>query len=183
MVQQIDHLRFPIGYFEPSHIITNEDRINLINGINEITETLRNLTGNLTVEQLNTPYRLDGWTIQQIIHHLADNDMNAYLRFKRALTEDEPMASSYHEELWAELHDYRDVPIETSLLLLESLHTRFTILLAGLDPENFKRNFNTQVLGKISLDIALQRFIWHNNHHISQIRSLIERMGWKIDAT
>lgn len=109
---------------------------------------------------------------------MADNDMNAYIRFKRALTEDEPMGGSYREDIWAELSDYKDVHIENSLFLMETLHIRFLILLDGLKPDDFRRKLNTQVLGKISLDIALQRFVWHNQHHISQIQSLIRSMGW-----
>jgi hypothetical protein len=174
----VDKIRFPIGQFEPIIKLSFEERVNFINQIPEITKTLRNIMIDLVPDQLNIPYRQDGWTIQQIIHHLADNDMNAYLRFKRALTEDEPMSSSYREDLWAELSDYRDVPIENSLLLLETLHSRFLILLKVLKPDDFKRKLKTQVLGIITIDIALQRFIWHNRHHISQIESLIKSKRW-----
>ncbi|WP_239616786.1 YfiT family bacillithiol transferase [Cohnella mopanensis] len=168
----MDNIRFPIGPFEAINKPTDEDRAHMIDQIPEITKSLRNIVKDLTPEQLNIPYRQDGWTIKQIIHHLADNDMNAYLRFKRALTEEEPMGSSYREDLWAELCDYKDVPIENSLVLLETLHSRFLTLLKGLKPDDYRRTLRTQVLGAISLDGALQRFIWHNRHHISQIESL-----------
>lgn len=167
----MDLIRFPIGKFEPIMNPTSEDRAHLINQIPEIARSLRTIVKDLQPEQLNIPYRQGGWTIKQIIHHLADNDMNAYLRFKRALTEEEPTASSYREDLWAELRDYEDVPVENSLILLETLHSRFLTLLKGLKPEDFSRTLRTQVLGAISLDGALQRFIWHNWHHISQIES------------
>jgi hypothetical protein len=170
----VDNIRFPIGQFEPIINPTLEDRANFVNQIPIITMTLRNITKGLQSDQLNIPYRQDGWTIKQIVHHLADNDMNAYLRFKRALTEDEPMSSSYREDLWAELSEYRDAPIENSLLLIETLHSRFLILLNGLKPDQFRRKLRTQVLGSITLDTALQRFVWHNRHHISQIESLIK---------
>lgn len=175
----MEQIRFPIGYFEPVLHPTSEERFCFINQIPEITITLRSLVINLDADQLQIPYRSDGWTITQIVHHLADNDMNAYIRFKRALTEDTPLPGSYREDLWAELHDYRTVPIETSILLLEHLHSRFLILLHGLKPEDYSRKLRTQVLGDITLDTALQRFVWHNRHHIAQIESLIDRRGWK----
>lgn len=106
--------------------------------------------------------------------------MNAYIRFKRALTEDEPMASSYREDLWASLLDYRNTPIEDSILLMEILHKRFLTLLQGLHPDQFRRKLRTEVLvlGTISLDMALQRFLWHGQHHIAQIKSCITLQRW-----
>jgi DinB superfamily len=135
----MDHIRFPIGQFESIMNLSCEERIKFINQIPEFASTLREILQNLKSEQINIPYRQDGWTIKQIVHHLADNDMNAYIRFKRALTEEEPMGSSYREDLWAELCDYRDVPIENSLVLMETLHSRFLILLNGLKPDDFNR--------------------------------------------
>lgn len=174
----MDPIRFPLGLFEPVPNLSFEERRSFINQIPEITRTLRALLEHLNEDQLQIPYRPEGWTIKQIVHHLADNDMNAYLRFKRALTEDEPLSDSYREDLWAKLVDYKDVPIETSLILLEALHNRFFTLLNGLNPDDFNRKLRTRLLGTITLDTALQRFVWHNRHHISQIHSLIERKGW-----
>jgi uncharacterized damage-inducible protein DinB len=174
----VDNIRFPIGQFKPVISPSLEDRVNFINQIPEIIKTLRNTMNDLKPEELNTPYRQDGWTIKQIVHHLADNDMNAYLRFKKALTEDEPMSNSYREDLWAEQSDYMNVPIENSLILIEVLHSRFMILLTDLKPSDFSRKLKTQVLGSITLDTALQRFVWHNRHHISQIELLIKNKGW-----
>lgn len=173
-----DQTRFPIGRFEPIPAPSSEERQSFIIQIPDITITLRHTVTNLTLDQLQTPYRPEGWTIQQVVHHMADNDMNAYLRFKRALTEDEPLAHSYREDLWAELNDYKDVPIETSILLLESLHSRFLSVLNGMNRDEYQRKLKTQLLGSITLDIALQRFVWHNRHHIAQITSLIKRNGW-----
>lgn len=172
------NMQYPIGQFSPRHNITCKERSNLINQISIITNTLKEICKSLDSDQRNTPYRPEGWTINQIIHHLADNDMNAYIRFKRALTEDEPLANSYREDLWAELIDYRDIPIENSIRLLGILHERFIILLKNLSPDDFQRKLRTQVLGLITLDIALQRFIWHNRHHIAQIESIIISKGW-----
>lgn len=174
----VDKSRFPMGHFEPILNPSLEVRTFYIHQIPDITKNLRVLLKSLHIDQLQAPYRHDGWTIQQIVHHLADNDMNAYLRFKSALTEVEPLADSYREDLWANLSDYRDVHIEASLSLLEALHSRFIILLHGLSPDDFNRKLRTQVLGSITLDTALQRFVWHNRHHISQIESLILRKGW-----
>lgn len=168
----MDHVRYPIGNFEPITRLSAEQRKGLTNQIAGLTGTLRDLTKHLHKEQLHTSYRPGGWNIQQIIHHLADNDMNAFVRFKRALTENEPEASSYREDLWAELNDYRDVPVQTSLMLLEALHTRFAILLRGMTEADFRRTLRTQVLGTITLDIALQRLVWHNLHHISHIQMI-----------
>ncbi|OPA73767.1 metal-dependent hydrolase [Paenibacillus selenitireducens] len=168
------NIRFPIGQFEAITNLSSGERENLINQIPEISKTIRNTIQVLEPTQLHIPYRQDGWTVQQIVHHIADNDLNAYLRFKRALTEDEPMSSSYREDLWAELSDYREVPIENSLVLLETLHARFAILLRCLQPDDYQRTLRTQVLDKITLDIALQRFVWHSQHHISQIKLFID---------
>lgn len=109
---------------------------------------------------------------------MADNDMNAYIRFKRALTEDQPAASSYREDLWADLSDYQDTPIEASIAILESLYMRFAILVGSLTPFDFERTFTSPAHGLMSLDMALQRFAWHNRHHIAQITSLKERLEW-----
>lgn len=171
-------IRYPIGAFVPIQIQSVDQRIQFINLVSSHTFTLRSSIKALNSDQLRVPYRNGGWNIQQIIHHMADNDMNAYLRFKRALTEHEPSAQSYREDMWAELNDYSDVPIETSILLLESLHSRFMVLLLGLPSDVFQRTLRTQALGVISLDIALQRFNWHNQHHISQIKALVDVMGW-----
>jgi hypothetical protein len=174
----VDKIRYPIGHFEPIYKLSVEERNELIEQIPDISLSIRNILKDFNYDQLQIPYRPGGWTIQQIVHHLADNDMNAYIRLKRALTEDEPLSGSYREDLWAELIDYKDVPIETSLLLMEMLHSRLIILLHGLSPNDFNRRLKTQVLGLITVDIALQRFVWHNRHHISQIKSLKERMDW-----
>ncbi|MBA9086842.1 hypothetical protein FHR92_003322 [Fontibacillus solani] len=171
----IDKTRYPIGPFVPIHFFSKEDRDKLIDQVLLIVPDLKKLTSHLTPDQLQTSYRVDGWSIQQIIHHLADNDMNAYLRFKRALTEIEPMASTYREDLWGDLHDYFETDIETSLILLESLHKRFYTLLHKLNSDQFSRTLRTEALGLINLDTALQRFIWHNHHHKSQIESLVIR--------
>ena len=174
----MDTLRYPIGEFKAVQETTHEQRNQWIQSIAEMPSNLRQAVEGLKLEQLSTPYRPGGWTIQQVVHHLADNDMNAYIRFKRGLTEDHPTAGSYREDLWAELSDYRDTPIETSILLLESLHSRFVTLLVKLQPTDFQKSFSSPTFGDMTLDVAIQRYSWHGRHHIAQITSLRERTGW-----
>jgi uncharacterized damage-inducible protein DinB len=173
----MDHFRYPIGQFESIQNPTPEQLNKWIEDISEIPNILRLNVQNLTFEQLLTQYRPGGWTVQQVVHHMADNDMNAFIRFKRALIEDSPTAGSYREDLWAELSDYR-TPIETSLVLLESLHSRFVSLLRSLHLSDFQRTFTSPTHGVMSLDVATQRYAWHGRHHIAQITSLKERLGW-----
>ncbi len=174
----MDDLRYPIGQFETVHQPTQEQRNSWIEEVSAMPVHLRYTVQNLTTEQLNTPYRPGGWTIQQVVHHLADNDMNAYIRFKKALTEENPIANSYREDLWAELSDYREVEIETSLLLIESLHIRFVTLLRKLSLTDFQRTFSSPTHGIMTLDIATQRYAWHGRHHIAQITSVKARKRW-----
>ncbi|MCL6603682.1 MAG: putative metal-dependent hydrolase [Paenibacillus sp.] len=173
----MDNIRYPLGQFVPKSHLSEEERNQIIQQISGVSLTLKDTLKGLTEDQLQTPYRAGGWTVQQVVHHMADNDMNAYLRLKRALTEVEPLSDSYREDLWAELSDYKDVPIETSISLMELLHSRLTILLRGLQADDFARTLRTQVLGSITIEIALQRFVWHNYHHIAQIQSLRKKNG------
>lgn len=143
-----------MGIFVQDENLTQEGRSELIEQVLRIAPLLREMTHTLNLIQLRTPYRMNGWTIQQIIHHMADNDMNAYLRFKRALTEDTPTATSYREDLWGDLHDYFDTDIETSIVLLETLHKRFYRLLIKLNSDQFNRMLRTQALGLINLETA-----------------------------
>ncbi|MCM3783464.1 putative metal-dependent hydrolase [Neobacillus mesonae] len=167
----MDHLRYPIGQFEPIRQLSDEARQDFIHQLPEVSIKLRRLTRHLNSDQFLTPYRPEGWNIQQVIHHMADNDMNAYIRFKRALTEAEPVASSYREDLWAELEDYKAFSAEESIHLLEILHKRFFVLLISLVPDDFRRKLRTDALGTITLDTALQRLLWHNRHHTAQIEA------------
>jgi uncharacterized damage-inducible protein DinB len=174
----MDSLRYPIGQFTAVEKPTEDQREQFIETVAEIPEKLRQAVDGLDVEQLNTSYRPGGWTLQQVVHHLADAEMNAYIRFKRGLTEQQPLAGTFREDLWAELNDYKDTPIETSILLLEALHSRFLKLLVRLKPTDFARSVTSPTHGRMTLDVAIQRFSWHAQHHIAQINSLRDRMGW-----
>ncbi|TDG00601.1 YfiT family bacillithiol transferase [Paenibacillus piri] len=173
----MDRLRYPIGTFEPVPNPTPEQRSSWIGEMTEIPSIVRLNVQSLNSEQLETPYRPGGWTVRQVIHHMADNDMNAFIRFKRALTEERPIAGSYREDLWAELGDYQ-VPIEASLVMMESLYGRFAALLRSLHPTDFQRTFTSPTHGVMSLDTAMQRYAWHDRHHIAQIAALKQRSGW-----
>lgn len=171
-------IRFPIGQFEPLQNPTPEQRNKWIQEISEMPTLLRLTVENLSIEQLHTQYRSGGWTVQQVVHHMADNNMNAYIRFKKALTEENPIVSSYREDLWADLNDYKNTPIELSLNLIEAIDSRFTSLLASLTITEFERTFKSPTHGLMNLAVATQRYAWHGRHHIAQIESLKQRRGW-----
>ncbi|WP_426446167.1 YfiT family bacillithiol transferase [Paenibacillus sp. S-38] len=173
----MDTYRFPIGPFQEVPNPSPDQRREWMEGIMGLAPALRLAVHPMTEAQLLTPYRPGGWTVQQVVHHMADNDMNAFLRFKRALTEDSPAAGTYREDRWAELGDYR-MPLDPSLALLEAVHQRFAALLLTLQPADYARSFVSPTYGALNLDTALQRFVWHNRHHTAQIASLKARMVW-----
>lgn len=172
-------LRYPIGKFMWPEQITEENRREYVQQIDEAPAKLRKAVEKLTPEQFDTPYREGGWTVRQVAHHLADSHMNAYVRFKLALTEDEPTVKPYEQERWAELADSRTTPVEVSLTLLESLHRRWVELLRAMAPKEFARTFRHPELGVVSLERNLSLYAWHGRHHAAHITSLRERMGWK----
>ncbi|QHW34056.1 putative metal-dependent hydrolase [Paenibacillus rhizovicinus] len=175
-----DRMRYPLGRLVPAANPTTEDLERWIMDIGGIAATLRSEVEKLTMAQLLTPYRPGGWTVLQVVHHLADTDLNAYFRFKRALTEDEPQASTFREDAFAELADYRVTPAEVSLAMLGALHRRFLDLLQDLlqTPAQFRRTFTSPKHGVMTLAQAVERFAWHGRHHIAQITGLKSRMGW-----
>lgn len=171
-------LQYPIGKFKWEGDLTDDTRRRLIGEIESTPAKLRAALAGLSQEQLDTPYRPGGWTVRQVVHHLPDSHLNSYTRFKLALTEDEPTIKPYDQERWSELADARTAPVDTSLLLLESLHRRWVLLLKSMTPQDFARAFNHPELGKLSLDKTLALYAWHGAHHVAHITSLRERMGW-----
>ncbi len=171
-------LRYPIGRFKFNGPLNEAERQKLIDEIEETPEKLKAAVSGLTPEQLNTPYRPEGWTVRQVIHHIPDSHLNSYIRFKLALTEDEPTIKPYSQEKWAELYDSENTPVEVSLTLLEMLHKRWVLLLRSLKENDFKRNFNHPEQGLVSLERTLSLYAWHGKHHTAHITSLRERMGW-----
>jgi len=170
--------RYPIGKFHFEGPPSEAQRASLINDIEQAPAALRAAVKGLTPDQLETPYREDGWTVRQVAHHVPDSHMNAYVRFKLALTEDVPTIKPYAEDRWAQLTDTQSTPVEVSLALLESLHSRWVNLLRSLGPEDWKRTFRHPELGLITLEWNAGLYAWHGRHHVAHITSLRNRMGW-----
>jgi hypothetical protein len=170
--------RFPIGKFSFSGLTYEVQHKQLIEQIAQAPAALRAAVKGLNEKQLETPYRDGGWTVRQVVHHVPESHMNAYIRFKLALTEDEPTIKPYMEDRWAATHDVRDTPLEVSLTLLDSLHDRWVRLLRSLGPDDWKRSFRHPELGTVSLDKSLALYAWHGRHHTAHITELRKRNGW-----
>lgn len=172
-------LRYPVGTFSFPDTFSAGDRLTFVGRIAETPAKLRAAIGGMSDEQLDTPYRPGGWTVRQVVHHFADSHLNSYVRFRLALTEDEPTIKPYREDQWAELPDARTGPVEVSLRLLECLHARWVALLRSLTDAEWKRTFRHPELGLISLEQNAALYAWHGRHHVAHIVGLRERMGWK----
>jgi uncharacterized damage-inducible protein DinB len=172
-------LRYPIGKYTRCDALTPAQRAEAIAQIAAAPKALRDAVAGLSREQLDTPYRPGGWTVRQVVHHMPDSHMNSYVRLKLALTENEPTIKTYEEELWAELADSRDTPVEASLALFEALHQRWVVLLQSMRAEDFSRRLRHPVLGAMSVDNLVNIYAWHGRHHVAHITSLREREGWK----
>lgn len=171
-------LRYPIGKFKFEGPTTAERREELLSQIEQAPSRLRAAVKGLSDQQLDTPYRPEGWTVRQVVHHIPDSHLNAYIRYKLALTEDEPTIKPYAEDRWAQLADTQATPVEVSLALLDSLHNRWVHLLRSLQAEDWKRAFRHPELGLVSLEKNLALYAWHGRHHVAHITSLRERNGW-----
>jgi DinB superfamily len=170
--------RYPIGKFQFEGDLTDSVISEWINEIENLPGVLRDTVKAMDDSQLNTTYRLGGWTVRQVVHHLADSHMNAYMRFKLALTEENPIIKSYAEDEWAKLPDY-NLPIDSSLMLLESLHIRLTKLLRSLNPDDLKKTFIHPDSGEVSVGKNIGIYAWHGRHHLAHITSLCRRKGWE----
>ena len=170
-------MKYPIGTFQFEGEMTSSVINSWINEIEDLPQLLRGAVKNLDDEQLNTAYRPGGWTIRQVIHHLADSHINAFVRFKLALTEEKPTIKPYDETKWAELADYH-LPIEPSLLLLETLHKRWTNLLRSLTYADLEKTFIHPDSGEVSVGKNIGNYAWHGKHHLAHITSLCNRHGW-----
>lgn len=171
--------RYPIGKFEPRDKLTPAERTAAIDQIAAAPQHMRDAIRGLSDKQLDTPYRDDGWSVRQVVHHLPDSHLNGYARVKLALTEDAPTIKPYDEAAWAALPDSRNTPIETSLSMLEALHVRWTGLLRSLKPEQFTRTITHPEHGRtFTIDHLIAMYAWHGRHHVGHITSLRERMGW-----
>ncbi len=171
-------LAYPIGKFAWSGPGSVEERARRIAEIAAAPVALRDAVAGLSDAQLETPYRPGGWTVRQVAHHVPDSHMNAYVRFKLAVTEETPTIKPYDEAAWARLADVRTVPVETSLALLEALHARWVALLRSLGEADWARTFKHPELGVVPLEKNLALYAWHGRHHVAHVTSLRERMGW-----
>ena len=171
-------LQYPIGKFHFEGPLTADQRHSALNDIANAPANLRLALKDLSEAQLDTPYRPGGWTVRQVVHHVPDSHMNAYIRFKLALTEDEPTIKPYEQQLWADLDDTKSTPIEVSLTLLDSLHERWVQLLQSFTASDWKRTFRHPELGLMNLEKTLALYAWHGRHHVAHITSLRSREGW-----
>jgi uncharacterized damage-inducible protein DinB len=171
-------LRYPIGPFSPDSNPTPESRAHHIEQIAGLPAKMRMAIRGLSPDQLDTPYREGGWTVRQVAHHVPDSHMNAYVRFKLALTENIPTIKPYEEGAWARLRDSEVTSIEVSLNLLEALHIRWVNLLRAMKADDFNRKLNHPESGVQTLDRMLALYSWHGNHHLAHVTGLRERMKW-----
>lgn len=175
----MEDLRYPIGRFTPPKQLDDAARRECIRTIAETPARIRAAVNGLDEARLETPYREGGWTVRQVVHHLADSHLNAYVRFKLTMTEETPTIKTYEEKRWAETADARTAPAETSLLLLENLHRRWVAFLESMTPADFARKLNHPENGPMDLDGLLALYSWHGRHHEGHIVNLRKRMGWK----
>jgi hypothetical protein len=171
-------LRYPIGRFAWAGPSTAEDRQRWIEQIGSLPSELLGAAGGLTHEQLDTPYRDGGWTVRQVIHHVADSHMHSYLRCKLALAEDEPTIKAYDEKVWAQLPDSVTAPCEISLSLLDSLHRRWIVVWKNIAGDEWSRSYRHPEHGLVSLEMTLAHYAWHGRHHTAHITGLRQRMNW-----
>jgi uncharacterized damage-inducible protein DinB len=176
---QVADLQYPVGKFDWSAPVSEADYPRLIAEIAETPGALRSAVAGLSRDQLETRYRPGGWTVKQVVHHVPDSHMNAYCRFKLALTEDEPTIKPYDQEKWAELADSQRVPIDVSLDMLDSLHQRWVALLRSMAAADFNRGLRHPEHGRVlTLAQMLGLYAWHGRHHVGHITSLRKREGW-----
>jgi uncharacterized damage-inducible protein DinB len=170
--------RYPAGKFENPKDVTPALRNKAIEEIAATPAKLRAAVNGLNDGQVDTPYREGGWTVRQVVHHLADSHMNAYIRWRLALTEKEPTIKPYEEAAWANLEDAAHAPVEVSLRLLEPLHERWVRMLRSVNAEEFARTFRHPEHGIRTLDWMLFLYAWHGRHHTAHITELKKRKGW-----
>lgn len=176
---ELETLKYPIGRFVAPVPITPSDIRQWIDSLEALPGAIRNLVEPWGDDRLDTPYRSDGWTVRQVVHHLADSHHNSYVRFKWALTEDTPVIKAYDEKGWAGLFDSRTAPVGLSLDHLQAVHAKLVYLLRGLNPDQLGRTFvHPESRAETRLDENIGRYAWHGNHHLAHISNLMQREGW-----
>jgi hypothetical protein len=180
MVDEMEQLRYPVGRYEKPESYTEADLKEWISVLEALPGWMDLCIENLDEAQLQTPYRPEGWTVQQVVHHVADSHMNAYVRLKLGLTENNPIIKPYQEAEWAKLADVSVVPVNVSNTLLHALHRRWVALLQNLKPVDWERTvFHPDNNRTITLWELTALYAWHSRHHMEHIRRLRERMGWQ----
>lgn len=170
----LDELRYPIGRFNPAAAGSRADQVETLR---RLPESLRAAVAGLNDSQLDTPYREGGWTVRQLVHHVADSHANSYVRVKMALTDENPTIFAYDEAAWARLPDSQ-MPVEVSLPMIEAVHARLVSLLESMSDADYERTFRHPERGQVTLANNLALYDWHSRHHTAHITRLRERMGW-----
>ena len=178
--QDLETLKYPIGRRDPKKRADTPERIaECVGVIGAFPARLRDVVNGLTDAQLDTPYRPGGWTVRQLVHHMADSHMNALIRFKWALSEDEPTIKAYRQDAWAAQVDARTMPVEASLDIVSGVHARWVVILRNLSPADMERGFIHPETGRRQvLSETLEIYAWHCAHHLAHITGLREREGW-----
>lgn len=175
----LDQLKYPVGKFIFKADANENEIKQWISEIDQLPSNLKNAVKGLNDKQLDTPYREGGWTVRQVVHHLADSHMNSFIRFKLALTEDNPTIKPYLEKLWAEMEDSTKLPIEISLAILEPLHKRLDYVLKRIKPDHMDRTvFHPESKREMSVKFLLALYAWHGRHHVAHITELKKRSNW-----
>ena len=175
---ELENLRYPVGRFNRKDTLTPAERTQMIQIIEGFPNDIKQAVNRMNDSQLDTPYRPDGWTVRQVVHHVVDSHLNSYIRFKWTLTEDQPLIKTYNQTAWAELADSKTGSLDLSLPLLEGLHNRWTQVLKNMVVDDFQAKLEHPEWGLITLDTMLGLYEWHCRHHLRHITSLSERMGW-----
>jgi len=178
-MEELEKLKYPIGHFKCPENITNDDILNWIEVLETLPKRLSDLVENFSDSQLNTPYREGGWTVRQVVHHMADSHHHSYTRFKWALTENRPLIKVYQEKEWSNLIDAKSAPIDLSLSYLTALHAKLVYLLKRLTPEDLENSY-IHPDGNVNVSVAenIGKYAWHSNHHFAHIKTLADREGW-----
>src|SRR5687767_13131040 len=178
MDNELENLRYPVGRFSwPLHV-TDEEIKEAIATIEALPGKLKKAVSDLNDSQLDTPYREGGWTIRQVVHHIADSLMNAFIRFKLALSEDIPTVKPYNETEWAEHPDAKTLPPEHSLRIIEGVHARWKVLMQNMSEADWNKQYNHPQYGTFELKKVARQYSWHSEHHLAHIIELFRRKGW-----
>lgn len=176
---ELERLKYPIGKFEAPDEISEQDVQTCINELEELPGKLKHLVKDMNEEQLNTPYRPGGWTVRQVVHHIADSHHHSYTRFKWALTENRALIKAYEEKDWSNLFDARTAPIQLSLTYLKALHAKMVYLLRGLSKSDLQKCYtHPDDMSEVTVAENICKYAWHGNHHYNHIKNLVRMEGW-----